>query len=415
MRKIFTKLIAAASVGAIVLTSFGASALAALTVQVSGVSNGASYNTDVRPSFSAAGATSLSATLNGGTVANNTLIGTEGSYLLTITAVGGGNVTFKDVRFAIDKTAPVISISGVTNGQTYTDQSVRPYFSTNEGALTATLNGGTIANGTLISTVGDYLLTVTAADAAGNVTFRNVRFALRKSITPPVNPPVTPPTTPETPGTPATPVPTNGTTKTVKGITKIAKAVTVPAAPTETCAVPCPDPMDAILKDVSVTKIENADGLGGNLNSCRNVRITGHAQDGLLVILYIKKEGTDVPLIGFVKAGAGDEYRFTTDKPLAEGTYTVFAKLAQEGGKTGPMIEVGHFQVEKCSRWLVWLWLLIILIALIVGSVIGWLVSRRRRRNAEARATDDMKDMDEDALSDEIVEEATDEMDSDRL
>ncbi len=405
MNRIFPKIVAASTLAALMAIFVAHTALAALSVQISGVANGAYYNSGVRPTYNAPGASSVSATLNGGAFTGGTLVSTEGNYLLTVTAVSSGGATFKNVRFTIDNTAPVINITGVSNGQTYTDQSVRPVFTTNEGSISATLNGGSISSGTLISTVGNYLLTVTAADAAGNVTFRSIRFTLNKSTTPPVVPPVTPPTTPETPGTPAVPVPTSGTTKTAKIIKRFAKAVTVTPVPTETCAVPCADPMDAVLRDVSMTKAESADGLGGNLNSCRNVRITGHAQDGLLVILYIKKEGTDVPLIGFVKAGAGDQYQFTTDRPLSEGFYTVFAKLAQEGGKTGPMIEVGNFQVDKCSRWLVWFWIAIALVVLILGGIAWWLASRRRRSLEEEG----------ELITEEPLEEAIDSSREDRL
>ena len=404
MKKLLTKIFAAAVIAAMSFPMSVLTVRAAVNIQLSSVASGIYYyNTDV----TLINSSSVAATVDGGALdyPSNRNLSNEGAYGIKIWH--RDSRTFTDLLLNIDKTAPIISLSGISNNQV-TSQNVTPVFSTNEGNISATLNGGVWFSGRTISNDGTYRLVITARDAAGNVTFRDIMFTIRRGT----NPPVTPPTTPTTP---ATPVPTNGTAQTAKTITRIAKAVTVTAAPVEACAVPCPDPMDAILRDVNVTKIEGADGLGGNLNSCRNVRITGHTQDGLLVILYIKKEGMDVPLIGFVRAGAGNEYQFTTDKPLAEGTYTVFAKLAQEGGKTGPMIEVGHFQVEKCSRWLVWLWLLIILIALIVGSVIGWLVSRRRRRNAEARATDNMEDMNEDALSDEIVEEATDEMDSDRL
>lgn len=422
MRNKFSKQVGLITLAAMAATFAAHTALAALSVQINGVSYGGAYKSAM-PTFSASGA-SVSATLrrdnaivgSSGTFSSGTLLNRDGFYSLVVTARdSAGNVNFKDVVFTIDTIAPIITLTGVYNGLV-SDQNVRPVFQTNEGTISATLkkdNGpaGNFVSGTLLTNTGTYSLVVTARDIAGNVTFKDVVFTIRRGTTPPVeppvNPPVTPPATPETPGTPATPVPTTGTVKTAKSITSIARAVTVTPAPTETCAVPCPDPMDAILKNVTMTRAESADGLGGNLNSCRNARITGSAQDGLLVILYIKKEGMDVPLIGFVKAGAGDQYRFTTDKPLAEGFYTVFAKLAQEGGKTGPMVEVGHFQVDKCSRWLVWLWIAIALVILILGGLVWWLVSRRRRR---------MEEEDEgELITEEPLEEAIDNPGEDRL
>jgi hypothetical protein len=398
MKKIFTKLFASAMIVSMAFSLFVATAKAAINIQLSGVANGGIYNS-AAPVFGASGA-NVSATLNGGSFASGTLVNQAGFYRLVITARNGTEVNFRDAVFTIDTTAPVITITGVYNSE-ITDQNVRPYFSTNEGNVSATLNGGSFASGTLITSEGTYSLVVTARDAAGNVTFKDIVFTIRRGTTPPVNPPVTPPV--ENPVNPVV-----GIIKTAKSTVKIAKAATITPVAESTCAVPCVDPFDAILKDVNITKIENADGLGGNLNSCRNVRITGHAQDGLLVILYIEKDGSDVPMIGFVKAGAGDEYQFVTDKPLAAGDYTVFAKLAQEGGKTGPMIEVGSFHVERCNRLVVWMWLLIILIVLIAAGLIGWFMSRRRHAQKEVGENEEDIFGDIDEMAETTDADATD-------
>jgi CYTH domain-containing protein len=71
-----------------------------------------------------------------------------------------------------DITAPVISVSGVTNGQQYTG-SVTPIISVSddtdeEPSVVATLNGNPFVSGTVIDEVGKYELGITATDASGN-------------------------------------------------------------------------------------------------------------------------------------------------------------------------------------------------------------------------------------------------------
>lgn len=93
-------------------------------------------------------------------------------------------------RFTVDNTPPVIGISGVSAGQY--NSPVTPVISVSDAALagsTATLNGAAYASGTAVSVNGDYLLSVSAVDAAGNSASASIQFSIRApaaDTTPPV-------------------------------------------------------------------------------------------------------------------------------------------------------------------------------------------------------------------------------------
>ncbi len=88
----------------------------------------------------------------------------------------------------MDKTNPVITITGVTNGSTYQD-SVAPSFSATDSggsglaSVTATLNGSAYSSGTAITTGGAKTLIVTATDNAGNQSQQTVSFTVNKKPT----------------------------------------------------------------------------------------------------------------------------------------------------------------------------------------------------------------------------------------
>ncbi|MGR7945938.1 S-layer homology domain-containing protein [Paenibacillus sp. M.A.Huq-81] len=107
------------------------------------------------------------ATLNGSAFTSSSTVSAEGSYTLTVTDLAG-NVT--TLSFTIDKTAPVVI--GAADGQWYSDNKIITF---NEG--TATLNGSAFTSGTRVSDEGSHILIVT--DAAGNVT--TVNFSLDKT------------------------------------------------------------------------------------------------------------------------------------------------------------------------------------------------------------------------------------------
>ncbi|WP_026575874.1 Ig-like domain-containing protein [Bacillus sp. UNC438CL73TsuS30] len=129
---------------------------------VYGVSNGGSYNHDVKIGF-----TEGTATLNGTKITNGKVVKAEGSYTVVVTDAAGNKTT---VKFTIDKTAPVVS--GVKNNVLY-NKSVKISF--NERA--ALLDGKPVTSGTVVSKEGKHILVV--KDAAGNKT--TVTFTIDKT------------------------------------------------------------------------------------------------------------------------------------------------------------------------------------------------------------------------------------------
>lgn len=85
-----------------------------------------------------------------------------------------------------DQEPPVITISGVTNGQ-YSPTQVIPEISVtdpNLSSTTITLNGNAFTSGTAVTAEGSYLLEVSAADVFGNQRQQSVSFTI--DLTPPV-------------------------------------------------------------------------------------------------------------------------------------------------------------------------------------------------------------------------------------
>ncbi|SHK94135.1 Ig-like domain-containing protein, partial [Desulforamulus aeronauticus] len=116
----------------------------------------------------------------------------EGSYSnILVTAddgMGGIATATMGYTLTVDRTTPVISISGVANGQTY-QNSVTPIFSATDAggaglaSVTATLNGMAYTSGTAITSAGGQVLVVTAIDHAGNQSQQSVNFTVNKAPT----------------------------------------------------------------------------------------------------------------------------------------------------------------------------------------------------------------------------------------
>jgi alpha-tubulin suppressor-like RCC1 family protein len=132
------------------------------TPSVSGVSQGAYYNSNRTITFDKG-----TATLNGVQFISGTTISQEGSYELIVTD-DAGNTT--SVSFVIDKTAPVIS--GVEHNQFYNRDRTITF---NEGS--GLLNGVQFNTGTEVTAEGTYVLIVT--DLAGNQT--TINFVIDKT------------------------------------------------------------------------------------------------------------------------------------------------------------------------------------------------------------------------------------------
>ena len=350
------------------------------SIAVGGVNAGGLYNHNVNPTFSASDNIRLhnvTATINGRVFASGSAVISDGNYGLTVTAWdNAGNIRIQSTSFTLDKTAPVISISGVSNGGVYSTTRTITY-SANEGTVSATLNGANFASGSQVASNGSYRLIVTARDAAGNQSSRTINFVISRPFTPTPEPAPTPTPTP----TPAPePAPAQSV---VNNVTKFFRTVFGPAPAAraeEQAAVTAEGGIsDQDMANIKVTDIYNAKDASQNLNSCDNIRIIGTAKQGMLVILYLKRDGSDIPTIGFVKAGAGDKWEFTTDVPLQPGDYTIYLKGAVEGGKVGPMLVGDTSIVKGCAWWIVWLWVLIIALLVLAATIGGWFWYRKSR------------------------------------
>lgn len=150
-------------------------------ITITTIENGKSYNHDLLPQISTNEGTITSVTLNGNPYNyNNEVISNEGNYKLIATAVDkAGNTAVSEVNFTIDKTNPIINITGVEEGKYY-NTDVTPVVTTNEGTLTMTLNGKDY-NGSAIKADGEYVLVAKAVDAASNSSESTVKFVIDKT------------------------------------------------------------------------------------------------------------------------------------------------------------------------------------------------------------------------------------------
>jgi hypothetical protein len=158
-------------------------------VTLGGFTNGEITNQNVTPTFTATDLylSTVTATLNGSAFTSGTTVSAQGTYTLSVTAKDlAGNQTTASGTFTIDKTPPVVTLGGFTNGE-ITNQNVTPTFTATDmylSTVTATLNGAAFTSGTTVTAQGTYTLTVTATDKAGNQTTVSGTFTIYK--TPPV-------------------------------------------------------------------------------------------------------------------------------------------------------------------------------------------------------------------------------------
>ena len=135
-----------------------------LSILVTGVSHGSSYNTDKQIFFE-----SGTVTLNGTPISSGTLVSAEGTYQVVATSTTGIRQT---LSFTIDKTAPVIAINPYPTNPTNQDI-----------AVSATVNEGTLnTNSTIFSENGEF--TFIATDAAGNTSTQTVSITNIDKIAP---------------------------------------------------------------------------------------------------------------------------------------------------------------------------------------------------------------------------------------
>lgn len=357
-------------------------------VNISGVADGQLVNHSVRPSFSTNEGTPT-ATINGAPFNSGTLISTDGIYTMSATSTDqAGNIGNKSIVFQIDTTSPVISVAGVANGGSYNGTRTITY-SVSEGTVWATLNGYNFTSGSQVYSVGTYTLIVNARDDAGNTATKTIRFTISSSDNNKDNDNDDNNSSSESSSTTVV----NKFFRTVFGSAQVAQA-TVPSTVSAES-----DVSDQDLSNIKVLDIFNAKDITLELNSCDNIRIIGTAKQGMLVILYLKRDGSDIPTIGFVKASVGDKWEFTTDVPLKPGKYTIYLKGAVDGGKVGPMLVGDTFTVEGCSWWVIWLWIIIIALLAIAAALGGWLWYKKNRKELEEKQEEDTQEVDQEIIS----------------
>src|SRR6185503_11223632 len=123
----------------------------------------------------------LSAMLDGASFVGGSTVATEGTHVLQVSAMDSlGNPSSRTVSFAIDLTAPIITVTGIVPGAVR-NAPVTISYSISDlhlGTTTATLNGAAFTSGNTVSTERDHLLVVTAADTAGNTASQSIAFSL---------------------------------------------------------------------------------------------------------------------------------------------------------------------------------------------------------------------------------------------
>ena len=113
-------------------------------ITISSVEEDKIYNVDVTPVITTDDSSAIvTMTLNGKEYKGEEITA-DGEYVLIVTAVDlAGNTSTSTTNFIIDKTAPIITVTGAENGEEY-NTNVTPVFKANEGTATATLNGARI-------------------------------------------------------------------------------------------------------------------------------------------------------------------------------------------------------------------------------------------------------------------------------
>lgn len=154
-------------------------------VTVTGAQDGNYYNTDVTLSVSVNDANKGSVTqVLDGNAYDGKAVSSAGNHTFTVTALDlAGNKTVKTVNFTIDKTAPVVTITGINDGATYTS-AVNPVINVDDkDAAVTSLLDGTVYSGKSVAGAGRHSLEVTAVDKAGNKTVKTVVFTIKPVLT----------------------------------------------------------------------------------------------------------------------------------------------------------------------------------------------------------------------------------------
>ena len=159
-------------------------------INISGVANGSYYSTNVTPIINISdvhlNASENIITLDDTSFVSGVTVSSEGEHTLYVYAVDkAGNTAEETITFIIDKTEPIISVSGVED-DAYYNTDVTPVIDvsdTNLNTTSITLNGDPFTSGTTIIVGDTYVLVVQAIDKAGNTANKTIPFTI--DTTPP--------------------------------------------------------------------------------------------------------------------------------------------------------------------------------------------------------------------------------------
>lgn len=147
-------------------------------ITITGVEDKGLYNTDVLPIVTVNEGI-LTMTLNGKHY-NGEKITEVGAYILKISAIDrDGNISLQELSFAIDKTAPVITVNGIKDGGIFklNQKVIINWVSTDEESGVDTSYGDIESGKTLdTSKVGKNVVNFKAKDKAGNVTEKSITY-----------------------------------------------------------------------------------------------------------------------------------------------------------------------------------------------------------------------------------------------
>ena len=166
-------------------------------ILITGVLDSSYYNIDVTPviTITEPNLDSTAILLNSEPFVSGTAVSEEDEYILYVYASDlVGNETDTSLFFVIDKTTPVITISGVSDSTWY-NHDVTPIITIADTYIDSVyilLNNNPFESGTLVFDEGEYTLYAWAVDKATNIVDTSLYFAIDKTLPEPpimVSPP----------------------------------------------------------------------------------------------------------------------------------------------------------------------------------------------------------------------------------
>lgn len=152
-------------------------------IEISGFVDGSHLSSAVHPAYTATDANlaHAEATLDGGPFVDGMVATAEGIHHFVVTAVDrAGNSSTREAHFTIDRTPPVITLTGFREGSVVSGIVTVGYTVTDSdpGSVTALLDRRPFASGAEVSAEGAHAIVVRAIDLAGNVAEAHGRFTI---------------------------------------------------------------------------------------------------------------------------------------------------------------------------------------------------------------------------------------------